>query len=115
MVWQKDFKMKHKIMDRWENVTYIVVEKLDNIPVYKIKPCMNWSSSDPQQLKIHIVHHNMLFPISWHLNDIDKNSEDKSVLPAGCLINGSISLMNPLKSIIHNIQDIMLKTSHMVL
>ena len=42
---QKGFKKKHKIMDRCEHVTYEVVEKLDNIPVYKIRPCMNWSTT----------------------------------------------------------------------
>ena len=115
MVWQKGFKKKHKIADRWGNVTYKVIQKLDSKAVYKIRPCTSQSSPNPQQPKICIVHCNMLFPVSWDLNDIDRNSKDKSVLPVSSLTGGTISHTNPMKSIAHNIQDIMLKTSHMIL
>ena len=115
MVWQKGFKKKYKIVDRWEHVTYKVVEKLDNVPVYKIRPCTNWSDLNPQQQKICIVHHNVLFPISWHLNDSKEDSDDRSIFPVNPFIEGPVSHMRQVKSIIHNIQDIMLKTSNMVL
>ncbi|RXN17862.1 Retrovirus-related Pol polyprotein from transposon 297 [Labeo rohita] len=32
------FTGKHKLEDRWNSTLYIVLEKLDNLPVYKLKP-----------------------------------------------------------------------------
>lgn len=29
---------KHKLQDRWKSVPYVIVEKLPNIPVYRVKP-----------------------------------------------------------------------------
>ncbi|XP_056437540.1 uncharacterized protein LOC130374637 [Gadus chalcogrammus] len=31
-------KGKHKLQDRWKSTPYVVVEKLPNLPVYKVKP-----------------------------------------------------------------------------
>lgn len=31
-------KGKHKLQDRWSTIPYVVVEKLPNIPVYRVKP-----------------------------------------------------------------------------
>ncbi|XP_034042823.1 uncharacterized protein LOC117525094 [Thalassophryne amazonica] len=31
-------KGKHKLQDRWKSTPYVVVEKLSNLPVYKVKP-----------------------------------------------------------------------------
>ncbi|XP_050825495.1 uncharacterized protein LOC127058975 [Gopherus flavomarginatus] len=47
---------KHKIADRWKAIPYLVMEKLGDLPVYKIKP-----EEGPGQTKT--VHRNLLLPV----------------------------------------------------
>ncbi|CAM5173384.1 unnamed protein product [Eretmochelys imbricata] len=47
---------KHKIADRWKAIPYLVMEKLGDLPVYKIKP-----EDGPGQIKR--VHRNLLLPV----------------------------------------------------
>ncbi|CAM4513444.1 unnamed protein product, partial [Lepidochelys kempii] len=47
---------KHKIADRWKAIPYLVMEKLGDLPVYKIKP-----EDGPGQIKT--VHRNLLLPV----------------------------------------------------
>uniref|UniRef100_A0A8C3HVE1 Uncharacterized protein n=1 Tax=Chrysemys picta bellii TaxID=8478 RepID=A0A8C3HVE1_CHRPI len=47
---------KHKIADRWKAIPYLVMEKLGDLPVYKIKP-----EEGPGQTKT--VHRNLLLPM----------------------------------------------------
>ena len=38
LVWQKAFKGKHKIQDRWENIPYKVLECVwPNLPIYCVQ------------------------------------------------------------------------------
>uniref|UniRef100_A0A8C8SVT0 Integrase catalytic domain-containing protein n=1 Tax=Pelusios castaneus TaxID=367368 RepID=A0A8C8SVT0_9SAUR len=47
---------KHKIADRWKAMPYLVVKKLRDLPVYKIRP-----EAGPGQVKT--VHRNLLLPV----------------------------------------------------
>ncbi|KAG6940241.1 hypothetical protein G0U57_018747, partial [Chelydra serpentina] len=47
---------KHKIADRWKAIPYLVMEKLGDLPVYKIK-----HEEGPGQIKT--VHRNLLLPV----------------------------------------------------
>lgn len=49
---------KHKLQDRWKSVPYVVVEKLSNLPVYKVKP-----EYGPGIVKT--LHRDHLFPIGY--------------------------------------------------
>ena len=63
LVWQKAFKGKHKIQDKWENTPYKVVEQKDpNLPMFHVE-----NTGDPN--KTRVLHRNMLFPLFTH--DLD--------------------------------------------
>lgn len=51
-------KGKHKLQDRWKSTPYVVVEKLPNLPVYKVKP-----EHGPGVLKT--LHRDHLLPIGY--------------------------------------------------
>lgn len=51
-------KGKHKIQDHWKSTPYVVVEKLSNLPVYKVKP-----ECGPGIVKT--LHRDHLLPISY--------------------------------------------------
>ena len=60
----KGFQAKDKIADGWENITYKVIEKLTNMPIYKICefPKTGEDTHDSHPLCTQVVHRNMLFP-----------------------------------------------------
>ena len=55
LIRQKAFKGKHKIANCWENTVYVVIDRQDNLPVYKIRPL-----KEPG--KIWVVHNSLLLP-----------------------------------------------------
>ena len=61
-VWQKAFRGKHKIQDRWENVSYKFLECIrPNLPIYQVQ-------MEGERIKTRLFHRNLLFPLicsSW--------------------------------------------------
>lgn len=49
---------KHKLQDRWKSIPYVVVKKLPNLPVYKVKP-----EQGPGNFKT--LHRDHLLPIGY--------------------------------------------------
>ena len=57
LVHQKSFGGEHKIQDRWENVSYVVMEKsYPDLPVYRVRSSKH--DNTPKGL-----HQNLLFPL----------------------------------------------------
>ena len=54
----KVFRADRKIMDRWEQKLYIVLEQILNQLVFKVQPI-----DDDDESNMRTLHHNMLFPI----------------------------------------------------
>ena len=68
LVRQKAFKGKHKIQDKWEDYTYIVVDQpAKNTPVFTVQ------KEEGGRLKT--LHRNMLFPLSQELQCEDNESK----------------------------------------
>ncbi|XP_054862844.1 uncharacterized protein LOC129347938 [Amphiprion ocellaris] len=61
-------KGKHKLQDRWKSTPYVVVEKLPNLPVYKVKP-----ECGPGSIKI--LHRDHLLPIGYLVRMSDSPDE----------------------------------------
>ena len=118
LFWQKGFKGKHKIANESENVNYEIVEKCDNVPIYKIKPCL-WQDQDPDKLhslRNHAIHMNILFPVSLSLNDTEEDYNDHSDFPVSYppVVEGS-GWMKPMKIIVYNLKDMAVRMSQSVL
>lgn len=65
-------KGKHKLQDRWKSIPYVVVEKLPNLPVYKVKP-----EHGPGVLKT--LHRDHLLPIGYMVRMFNPSDDAISV------------------------------------
>ena len=116
----KRFKAKHKIVDQWENTTYEIVEKLKDVPIYRIcelpKPEENHDKSHP--LCTRVVHQNMLFPLVWMETYTPEDRENDRELPdhEACMPHDEPTYKtNPMKNLVYNLQDVALRTSYSIL
>ena len=105
---QKGFQAKHKIADQWENTTYEIIEKLADVPIYKIhkfpKPGEDSDESHPLQTKV--VHQNMLFLLDWTDTDISEDRDNGNRLSnhQACILQGDAAdKMDPVKMLVYNL------------
>uniref|UniRef100_A0A672FVX5 Gypsy retrotransposon integrase-like protein 1 n=1 Tax=Salarias fasciatus TaxID=181472 RepID=A0A672FVX5_SALFA len=65
-------KGKHKLQNRWKSTPYVVVEKLPNLPVYRVKP--EYGSGSTKTL-----HRDHLLPIGYLVRMSDPPEEEEPV------------------------------------
>lgn len=65
-------KGKHKLQDRWKSTPYIVVEKLPNLPVYKVK-------SEHGSGVLKILHRDHLLPIGYMVRMSSPSEDTNSI------------------------------------
>ena len=105
MLLQKDFQAKDKIANWWENITYKVIKKLTDVPVYKIHelPKLGEDIGESHPLHTKVVHRNMLFQLDWTVDDITGGRDDNKGLldhKACTQQDGATNKMNPGKMLV---------------
>ena len=70
----------HKIVDRWENTPYRVIDQLDDQPVFKVRPIMTTSDEDTR-----VLHRNVLLPIK--ASEGQENAQSMALMKANLLMD----------------------------
>jgi len=65
-------KGKHKLQDRWKSIPYVVVEKLPNLPVYKVRP-------EHGSGVLKTLHRDHLLPIGYMVRMSNPSDDTNSV------------------------------------
>ncbi|XP_053301840.1 uncharacterized protein LOC128460622 [Pleuronectes platessa] len=65
-------KGKHKLQDRWKSTPYVVLEKLPNLPVYKVKP-------EHGTGVVKTLHRDHLLPIGYMVRMFNPSDDTNSV------------------------------------
>ena len=102
------------------NTTYEIIQKLANVPIYKIceLPKLGEDSDESCPKHTKAVHQNMLFPLDWTETDIPEDGDNgkRHPIQQACTPQGEATdKTNPVKMLVYNLWGVAVRTSHSIL